>query len=121
MMNEKNISQICLGITILGILIFLLTYQNEFEEKTSFELLSKDNSKGILFGRVEYVIRNYPTTLFVLNDGNETTIYYPKATTLAKGTFVQVYAENKTDPPDSITTQKNKKQRELYAQKVIEK
>ena len=119
-MDEKTLSKICLGITLIGMLIFLLTYQNEFEETTSSQLLSKEDSKGILFGRVEYVIRNYPTTLFVFNDGNESTIYYPKKTTLEKGQFVEIYAEHKIEET-GYTTQKNKNQEELFAQKVIEK
>lgn len=120
-MDEKNISQICLAITIIGMFIFLLTYQNEFENKKISELLLEENSKGILFGRIEHVIQNYPSTIFVLNDGNETLIYYPKMTTLEKGTFVEVYAEHKAEPKNSITISKSKKQEELFAQKVIEK
>jgi len=120
-MDEKTLSKICLAITIIGLIIFILTYQPEFEEKTISELLSKDNSKGILFGRIEHIIQNYPTTIFTLNDGNEILIYYPKKTTLEKGQFVEVYAENKIEDSNLITPSKNKKQKELFAQKVIEK
>lgn len=120
-MDEKTLSKICLSITLIGIIIFLVTYQNEFEEKTATQLSSEENGKGILFGRIEQVIQNYPTTLFVLNDGNESLIYYPKKTTLEKGQYVQVYAEHIIENIDSNTKLKGKKQESLFAQKVIEK
>ncbi|MFA6064756.1 MAG: hypothetical protein WCW44_00615 [archaeon] len=120
-MDEKTLSRICLGITLIGMLILLVTYKTEFEEKTATQLLLEENGKGILFGRIEHIIQNYPTTIFVLNDGNETLIYYPKKTTFEKGQFVEVYAENRTENTDTNTKSKNKKQNELFAQKVIEK
>jgi hypothetical protein len=120
-MNEKTISIICLVITLVGMLALVLTYKNEFEETTISNLLSQPNSKGILFGRIEHIIQNYPTTLFVLNDGTEATIYYPKKSTFQPGSFVEVYAENQVKDENTISNSKTKKQIELFAQKVIVK
>ena len=96
-MNETTIARVCLAITIIGMLIFAATYKEEFEEKTITELLSEEGQKGIITARVEYVIKNYPVTIFAVNDGNKTTIYYPKAITIEKNNFVKVYAESQRD------------------------
>lgn len=105
-MNEKHISQICLLITLASIILLLATYKPDFEEKTLNELLLKQGEKGKVFGRIDYVIKNYPVTIFVLNDGNSATIYYPKATTLEENNFVTAYIENQG-------------QKNLFAQKVV--
>ena len=83
-MNEKYLTQLCLIITLISLLILIFTYKPDFEEKTVQEILNNQNSKGKVFGRIEYVVKNYPITIFVLNDGNSATIYYPKATTRRK-------------------------------------
>jgi len=93
-MDETKIAQICLIITIIGILIFGLTYKEEFEETTINQLLSKEGNKGILHARIDYVVKNYPTTTLSITDGNKTTIYYPKATTFEKNNFVKIYAQS---------------------------
>jgi hypothetical protein len=114
-MNDKTLSKICLAITIIGMLLLLLTYKNEFESTTITQILKEKNSKGIISGRIEYVIKNYPITIFALTDGNRALIYYPKPTTLEKNDFVKVYAENKPEQQNNET----KKSNELYAYKVI--
>ena len=105
-MNEKQLAQICLIITLISLLILIFTYKPDFEEKTIQEILNNQNSKGKVFGRIEYVVKNYPITIFVLNDGNSATIYYPKATTLEENNFVTAYVENQG-------------QENLFAQKVV--
>ena len=105
-MNEKHLMQLCLIITLISMLILALTYKPEFEEKTLGELIQKNVSKGKVFGRVEYVVKNYPVTIFTLYDGNSATIYLPKATALEKNNFVTTYLENQG-------------QKNLFAQKVV--
>ncbi len=105
-MNEKQISQICILITLISLIALFLSYKPDFEEKTIQEILDNQNSKGKVFGRVEYVVKNYPVTIFTLTDGNSATIYYPKPTTLEENNFVTAYIENQG-------------QKNLFAQKVV--
>jgi hypothetical protein len=105
-MNEKQLTQLCFFITLISGLILTLTYTPEFEETNLNEILNHQNSKGKVFGKVDYVITTYPTTSFVLNDGTTATIYYPKATTIEKDNFVTVYLENQG-------------KKFLFAQKVV--
>jgi len=100
-------------VTIIGIILFVATYQEEFTKKSIFEINSKEGEKGIVFGRIDYVIKNYPITMFILTDGNKATIYYPRATTLAKNDFVTAYIENKIEQIDEPETKM------LYAHKVV--
>lgn len=93
-MNETQIARICLAVTIIGMLLFAATYQEEFTKKTINEVLAKEGNKGILYGKIDYVVKSYPVTIFILNDGNKATVYYPKATTLQKNDFVEVYAQS---------------------------
>ena len=108
-MDEIIISRICLAITIIGIIAFALTYKEEFSESSVKEILAKEGNKGIIFGKVDYVIKNYPITMFIINDGNTATAYYPKATTFEKDSFVKVYAQSEM----------HGNKLELFAQKVI--
>jgi hypothetical protein len=105
-MNEKQLSQICLGLTIISLIILIFSYKPDFEEKTIKQILETPNSKGKIMGRVEHVIKNYPITLFTLTDGTTATIYYPKPITLEKNDFVSAYVENQG-------------QQSLFAQKVV--
>lgn len=105
-MNEKQISQLCIIITLISLVMLIITYKPDFEEKTIQEILENQNSKGKVFGRIEYVIKNYPVTIFILNDKNSATIYYPKPTTLEENNFVTAYIENQG-------------QKNLFAQKVV--
>jgi hypothetical protein len=112
-MDDKTISRICLAVTIFGILLFALTYEEEFTKKSIAQINSKEGEKGIVFGRIDYVIKSYPVTLFILTDGNKATIYYPKATTLKTNDFVTVYIENKIEELDEPKTNT------LFAHKVV--
>lgn len=106
-MNDAQISQICIIITIIGIVAFILFYTEEFKEKTIQELLqSEEKTKGIIFGKVEYVIRNSPTTNIVITDGTSATLYFGKETNLKKNDFITAYVEKE-------------KENHFYAYKVI--
>jgi len=89
-MDEKQIALLCLAVSLIGLIGFVLTSGNEFEEKTISQMLSEENNNGIIFGKVDYVIKVSPG-LFILNDGNKTTVFYPKAITFGKDSFVRVY------------------------------
>jgi len=108
-MDDKKLSLICLAITLIGIMGFFLTYRNEFEETNIGALLEKEGNEGVVFGRIEYVIKNYPSTMFILTDGNSAIVYYPKETDLNKNDFVKVYAKSEY----------HSDKKELYAYKVI--
>ncbi|MFA5357392.1 MAG: hypothetical protein WC874_00170 [Candidatus Izemoplasmatales bacterium] len=109
-MNEQNLARICLAISATGIILFIIFYAPEFEEKSIKEMLESDAEKtGIIFGRVDYVIKNTPSTSFILNDGSTILIYFPKQTELKKNDFVKVYG----------TTQEYGDQNEIYAYKLV--
>ncbi len=112
-MDDKTISKICLIITIIGILLFAATYEEEFTKKSIAEIKSTPGEKGIVFGRIEYIIKTYPVTQFTLTDGDKATIYYPKATTLKKDDFVTTYLENQNNNPEKKDNQM------IYAHKVV--
>lgn len=109
-MNDKAITKICLILTIIGIVFTIFFYEDEYPNTTIYEMKSGVKLKGIIKGQVDYVVTNYPSTIFVLNDGNRATIYYPKPTTLEKKQIVIVYAEN----------EKESKNKMLFAHKVVE-
>jgi hypothetical protein len=96
-MNETIIAQICLAITIIGMLLFALTYKEEFADTTITQLLSKEGNKGIIHARIDYVVKSYPSTTLSITDGNKTTIYYPKPTTFQKNNFVKIYAQSQLE------------------------
>ena len=93
-MNEKQISQICLAIIIIGIILFVISYENEFPKKTISELITTQGNKGLVFGRVKYVIKTEPATLFILTDGNEVQVYYPKPIEIQTNDFLSIYAQS---------------------------
>jgi len=91
-MEDTKITQICTAIVLIGIILFGLFYEPEFKETTIKELIEKGkDSKGIVFARIDYVIKNQPITQAVINDGTSATIYHPKETTLKKNDFVYAY------------------------------
>lgn len=108
-MDETTIARICLAVTIVGMLLFAATYQEEFTPKNSTELLAKEGAKGILEGKIEHIVKNYPVTTFIFNDGNKSLVYYPKATTFEENSFVKIYAESQLEGK-TIT---------IYAHKVV--
>ena len=110
-MNDKTLSKICLIITIIGMVLLALTYQEEFAETTLIQLMKTDGAQGKITGKVTFVIQNYPVTIFTLTDGtNDATIYYPKETTIETENIVTVYAQNQGT--------QNKKPK-IYAHKVV--
>lgn len=94
-MQETTITKICFTITIVGMLLFLLTYEPEFQKTTLYELKESQNSeaKGIVFARIDYVIKTYPITEIIINDGESALLYYPKSTDLKKNDFIFVYIQ----------------------------
>lgn len=90
-MNEKQISRLCVIVVTIGIIIFLLSPNNVFSEKTVNTI--KLDEKGILFGKIDYIIKNSPSTIFVFNDGNQILAYYPKETLLQTNDFITIYAQ----------------------------
>jgi hypothetical protein len=78
-------------------LLMLVFYSPDFGEKSVSEISSmEDETNGLFFGRIDYVIKNEPSTNFILNDGNIILVYYPKKTDLKKNDFVKVYATKRT-------------------------
>ncbi|MFA5931219.1 MAG: hypothetical protein WC821_02825 [archaeon] len=115
-MNDKTISKICLAITLIGMLILIVMYKPEFEESTINHLLNNEESKGIIFARIETVIQRYPVTLFVATDGNKALFFSPSALKIEKNDFVIIYAEHQIgqygEESDPISTT-------LFAHKVV--
>jgi hypothetical protein len=109
-MNEKKLSLICLLITLSSMLILVATYKEEFHP-TTIKFLLDNGGKGIISGRVEHVVKNYPVSVFVLNDGTKTTIYSPKALSITTNDFVRVYAENQFET--------GKSGQNIFAHKVV--
>jgi hypothetical protein len=109
-MNENTLARICLIISVAGMILFIIFYTPEFEEKSIKELLeSGTETSGIISGRVDYVIKNEPSTSFILNDGSTVLVYFPKQTELKKNDFVKVYGTNREYGD----------QNEIYAHKVV--
>lgn len=110
-MDEKTLMHISLAITLISLAAFIFTYKEEYSNTTIENLLADANTAGILHGKIEYVVKNYPFTIFILNDGTATaTIYYPKPASIEENQIVTVYARN-----DNLGGKK-----ELFAAKVIE-
>lgn len=105
-MNEKHLLHLCFILCLISLILLIIFYKPEFEEKTVSEILNTKNSNGKIFGKVEYVVKNYPVTIFIINDGNTATIYYPKTTTIEENNFVTAYVTNQG-------------QKDLFAQKVV--
>jgi len=110
-MNDRAISKICLVIILLGILIFALTYEPEFKDKKISELATKEGEKGIIFARVEHVIKKSPITQAIITDGNKATIYFPKQSDINKNNFIRAYVISEA-PGDN-------NQANLYAYKIM--
>lgn len=109
-MNENTLARICLIISATGMLLFIIFYTPEFEEKSIKEMLqSETETSGIISGRVDYLIKNEPSTSFILNDGSKVLVYFPKQTEIKKNDFVKVYG----------TKQEYGDQNEIYAHKVV--
>ena len=108
-MDDKKLSLICLAIVALGLVLFAATYHEEFEKKTLTQMLNEDGTKGMVFGRIDYVINSFPSTQLILSDGNKALVFYPKESDLNKNDFVYVYAQTET----------HEGKRQLFAYKVV--
>lgn len=109
-MQERHLIQICILITIIGLFVFIIFYEEEFKEKTISEMHSTIGSKGIVIGRVDYILREEPL-IFILQNEEKIKVFYSKKFEIQVGDKVEVYGE---------TTQYNN-EIELLALKVIKK
>ncbi len=91
-MNERNITQICIIISIIGLIFFVFCYEEEFPEKTISEMISNIGTKGKLIGKVEYIINNEPL-IFILQNEEKIKVFYPKKIELKKNDIVEVFGE----------------------------
>jgi len=108
-MNERFLSRACLAISIVGLLLIVPFGRGFLEERSVGEMLAGEGEKGIVFGRVEFVIRNDSSALFVISDGNKGTVYHPKPLEIERNSFVTVYGES----------QKYEGKLEIYAYRVV--
>jgi hypothetical protein len=93
-MNEKKLSRICLAITFIGFLM-IIPFSNSFlEEKNISTIISSEQTKGCVFGRVDFIIKNGPPTIFFLTDGNTTKVFSPKKLDIKKNDFVTICGES---------------------------
>ncbi|MFA5763765.1 MAG: hypothetical protein WC915_03045 [archaeon] len=108
-MDETQLIKICIIITFIGVALFFITYKNEFEEKTISQMIaSEDGTKGIIYGKVNYILQNEPSIFFVQND-EKIKIFSNKKLDLNFGETLVIYGE--------ITTYNGEK--EIIAYKVI--
>jgi hypothetical protein len=108
-MDEKKLTSLCFVIIIFGFLLFIIFYAEEFPKTTISELIKNPETKGKLFGRVDYIISNENNTIFIFVQDQSIKVFYPKKIDLKKNDFVQIYAES--------TIYKNTP--EIFAHKVI--
>lgn len=108
-MNEKILTNICFIIILIGLILFVLFYQEDFPTRTVNEMLKEMDTKGKLFGRVEFVIQNEPNTIFIFSSDENVKVFHPKKTTIKKNDFVWIFA----------TSNEYKSNKELFAHKVI--
>jgi uncharacterized membrane protein len=107
-MNDKLLAKICLVFLLIN-LFFLFFYETEFKKSSISNLLINENSKGLVFGRVDYVIKSTPVTIFILNDGNKSKVFYHSTFILKKNDFVKVFAKS----------EKYAEEIELFAYKIV--
>ena len=108
-MNENHLIKICIIITLIGILLFFITYKNEFEEKTISQMInSEEGTKGIIYGKVTIILQNEPSIFFIQNE-EKIKIFSNKKIDLNYGEILIIYGE--------LTTYNGEK--ELLAYKVI--
>jgi hypothetical protein len=106
-MKEHQIIKICFIITFIGIVFALFFWSTEFKTTTISDLLLEEGKKGIVYGKIKYIINTNPT-IFNLENEITTKVFFNKNLDLDVGTNVKVYA----------TSQKYKNEMELIAHKV---
>ena len=106
-MKEKDIIKICFIITLIGILSYIIFYENEFQETTITNLLSKEGNKGIIYGKVTAVISLNPT-IFIIQNEISAKAFSPKEIDILVGDKIKIYAE----------TQIYKGEKELFVSRV---
>jgi hypothetical protein len=91
-MNEKNIFQICLIISIIGIFLFIFFYESDFQKTSLTQILEEEGNKGIVFGKVSFVIKEEPT-IFIFENETSVKAFSPKKLNIAIGDELFLYAE----------------------------
>ncbi len=109
-MNDSHIIKICLAFVIIGVILYFAFYEEEFKETSISDLLEKEGNKGIVLGRIEYIIKFEPG-LFVLAGDEKVNVFYPKKIEVNVDDTVIIFAE----------TRKYNDKLELFAYKVIKK
>lgn len=109
-MDEKTINKICFIIIFLGLFFFIITFEQEYQEKTISEMTKEIGTKGIVIGKVDFVLREEPL-IFILQNEEKIKVFYPKKMFLEKGDVVRVFAQ----------TSEYNREIELFAQKVEKK
>jgi hypothetical protein len=90
-MNDNTLVKICFFIIIIGLILFVLFYQNEFEEKTINELIENENSFGIVYGKISHIISK---NIFILANETSVKVYSPNTEKIELGSKVKIYAKS---------------------------
>jgi hypothetical protein len=93
-MKEKDIVIICFIISLIGLILFFITYKPEFEYKTINQMLTKEGTKGIVFGKVTFILKQEPLIFFIEND-NSAKVFYNSLIDIKKDDIVTIYGETK--------------------------
>ncbi len=107
-MEEKEITRICFVITFVGLFLFAIFYENEFNEKTITEMSQEMGAKGIVTGRVSVIIREEPL-IFVLQNERSIKVFHSRKKDIRIGEIVEVFAE----------TQEYNNEIQLFAYRIV--
>jgi hypothetical protein len=91
-MNEDIMIKFCILITLFGLLLFFITYTPEFSEKTISEMIKEEGTKGIIFGKITWILKNEPSIFFIQND-EKIKVFSNKKLDLIQGENVTIYGE----------------------------
>jgi hypothetical protein len=91
-MNEELMIKFCIIVTTIGIILFFITYTPEFNEKTINQMLKEEGTKGIIFGKITFILKTQPSIFFIQND-EKVKIFSNKQLDLNQGDNVIIYGE----------------------------
>ena len=106
-MKEHQIIKICTIITLIGIILAIFFWSTEFSETTISNLILEEGKKGIVYGKINYIINTNPT-IFILENETSVKVFFNKNLDFNIGTNVKVFA----------TSQKYKNEMELIAHRI---
>ena len=106
-MKEHQIIKICFLITLIGIILSIFFWSTEFSETTISNLVLEEGKKGIVYGKINYIISNNPS-IFILENETSVKVFFNKNLDFNYGTKIKVYA----------TSQKYKNEMELIAHRI---